>query len=150
MGAPENNVNAFVHGARARRDLVLIGLSKRWPDIAHQCRKYGRRLESLVRDQHGSVSRAADERINEAVRWEGTARACMRVADNPDVSDIEAADYLFKAGQASQIRRGCVERLGLDGAVGGNDSWASLDFERVPDTTFSDVANGCNADEEPS
>jgi len=116
MPGPENNSNAMLHGARARRDLVLVGLAKRWPDVAADCRRYGRLLERLVAERHGALPHGAVERIVEAVRWEAVARACMRVASSPDVSDVQAVDYLFKAGQATQIRRGCVEKLDIDGA----------------------------------
>ncbi len=114
MGVNEGNFSPLKHGAKSpRHGLVLVALGNKYPGLAHDCRRWGRCLEALVREARGKVTPLDQERVCCAVRWELTARVAMRLAGETQ-DPGETLARLELASKATQRRSAMVEALKLD------------------------------------
>jgi len=112
-GAQAANTNAMKHGGRTQRHgLVLLGIGKLYPDVAHDIRRWARRREAKARADHGGVlTDEAREVICLAARWEATARVHHRLAGEAGDGE-KALHHLTEAAKATERRQAALAELG--------------------------------------
>ncbi|NQT12371.1 MAG: hypothetical protein HQ582_06475 [Planctomycetes bacterium] len=94
------------------------------------------------------MSQDREETINEAARFELAARIYQRLIDStPSMAVDQVADLMMKITQATQNRRACIGRLGLNGAEPSSDPWTLLDQQRAHEAASGQSA--CESSTEP-
>ena len=127
---PENTA-ALRNGNRTKRGgIVLAELGKRYSTIYNSLKDLRRALEKRVLADCGSIDFGAAAKINEALRWEMTARVTQRlIADTPAMTPSETISALNTIGNATRNRNAIMSKL-LDGksaAAVANDPWQAID-----------------------
>lgn len=134
-GAPLKNKNAYRHGLRQqgdrgdRRLLVLPSSppSDRWADRLVEGLR--RKWEEAVIAQKGQLSRADEEAIQTAAKWElHSIRAGLWLKrDSKALTHAERMTASREVAEASERRDRALAKLGIDGnATPDADSWASF------------------------
>ena len=115
-GAPRGNHNAFKHGRRSERKLVIGDLPEHCERIGGFVQKLRIELETLVASVHGSIGSTADMFIQSACRHEQAALLAQRWLrlDAANMNHGERLAYLQAIASESDKRDKCVERLKLD------------------------------------
>lgn len=130
MGAPRGNTNALRTGnSTARGGIVLAELGKRHASIYHSLKAMRKALEHHAAGPNGTVDLLTIAKINEALRWEMTARVTQRlIANTPDMPPGEVISALNTIGNATTKRNALLNKL-LDGTTvaAANDPWSVLD-----------------------
>ena len=125
------NSAAIRNGNRTTRrgGIVLAELGKKYSAVYDSLKTMRRALESLVAGPQGQIDLLTVAKINEALRWEMTARIQQRViTDNPAMPPAEIISALNGIGNATRNRNAIMAKL-LNGKTtdpAADDPWLAL------------------------
>lgn len=133
-GGQPGNVSAVRAGTRTERyGMVLSVLGDRFTTVYQNVKKLRRSLESHVLEHQGALSLESVGRINQACRWELTARICLRlVAADDTLPHGEVVSLLNSMGQATARRDSLIRQLAVDGDGGAVNPFDALYTPPVP------------------
>ena len=149
MPAPCGNCNRLTTGYRTERHgMVLATLGDRYSGIYQDLKKLRRDLEVYLPDSKGPDRLTAVAVINEAMRWEMTARVAQRlIADNAGLPPEQVIIHLNTATNATRNRNAAIARLLKDGkATDQGDLWATLDRQKATEESHTSTANNAPGD----
>ena len=157
-GAPQGNLNNFIHGGRSSRPSLALGAwGKRYGNVRAQASRYRRRLTNACRERHGVVSVRHEELILHAARLEMAARVIQKIlGDGADTlpageqAGLVKQVVLYSSQRELAVRKldlsddkptsewDEIDRMGLEGVQGD-------DLSDPDDDTDLDTPDDCEA-----
>ena len=116
VGAPLGSANNLIHGKRTERHgMVLANLGEKYPAIYRDIRHLRKVLERHKANPDKTIPVAIAARINQACRWELTARIAQWMVAHDNLGPAEKLNALNTMTNATRQRDSLIARLGLNG-----------------------------------
>ncbi len=133
-GGQPGNPSQLTTGKRTQRHgMVLAELGTKYPAIYRDIRHLRRVLERQTADPDGTIPVLTGAKINQACRWELTARIAQRMVADGNLGPAETLNALNTMTHATRQRDALLGKLDLNGSLAEDgDVWGKLDAQRAP------------------